>query len=331
MSLAPILPASPDCINRLTLENPDLAYVFGPDAVRDPAAQAFRSLLGVTGAGADCDQILAALRARRNQIEQGAATIAGSAGGGVGALLRQQQRDEALLAASTVGASLTGLPVGPRGADAIDELAQQACASGWANATRDQVNLIYDRAIARGIPGARSMTLAQVCAAIAEEAAEDAAEEVAAATAAAAAIAPPLPLYGTAAAAATNPYYYAGTPYAAQAASPASRYGPYGVARSPAPYVPPPSPSPSAAAEVAAADAEATARDAQNQAQAYDNLAQQLRLQSEATAAQAAEAAAQAAQARTLSQVQRGIATATMSRQAGAAPLYGANRGAGAW
>ncbi|AGO82118.1 hypothetical protein pdul_cds_189 [Pandoravirus dulcis] len=327
MSLVPILPASPDCINRLTLENPDLAYVFGPDAVRDPAAQAFRSLLGVTGAGADCDQILAALRARRNQIEQGAATIAGSAGGGVGALLRQQQRDEALLAASAVGASLTGLPVGPRGADAIDELAQQACASGWANATRDQVNLIYDRAIARGIPGARSMTLAQVCTAIAEEAAEDAAEEVAAATAAAAATPPPpLALYGTAGAAATNPYYYAGAPYAAQAAP---WYGPYGVARSPAPYVPPPAPS--AAAEVAAADAEATARDARNQAQAYDNLAQQLRLQSEATAAQAAEAAAQAAQARTLSQVQRGIATATMSRQAGAAPLYGANRGASAW
>lgn len=329
MSLVPVMPASPDCINRLTLENPDLAYVFGPDAVRDPAAQAFRSLLGVTGAGADCDQILAALRARRNQIERGAATIAGSAGGGVGALLRQQQRDEALLAASAVGASLTGLPVGPRGADAVDELAQQACVSGWANATRDQVNLIYDRAIARGIPGARSMTLAQVCAAIAEEAAEDAAEEVAAATAAAAAIAPPLPLYGTAAAAATNPYYYAGTPYAAQTAAPAPWYGPYGVARPPTPYVPPPSPS--AAAEIAAADAEATARDAQNQAQAYDNLAQQLRLQSEATAAQAAEAAAQATQARTLSQVQRGIATATMSRQAGAAPLYGGNRGASAW
>ncbi|AJF98434.1 hypothetical protein TW95_gp1700 [Pandoravirus inopinatum] len=318
MSLVPTLPPNSACIERLRLQHPDLAYILGPDAAGDPAAQAFRTLVGVTGAGADCDQILAALRARQNQIEQGAANIARSAGGGVGSLLRQQQRNEALLAASAVGASLTGLPVGSRAVDAVDELAQQACASGWANATRDQVNLIYDRAEARGIPGARFMTLSQVCAAVAEDVARDVAEDVAAATAAAL----PSPLYGGAAA---NPY--AAVPYGGQPAAPAPWYGPYGVTQPPAPgawslaaYAPQPPPLASpVATEIAAANA------AQTQARAYEDLARQLQRQSAATAAQAEQAAAQAAEAQTLSRLQRNIA-ATAAQELGPVPPYGSGR-----
>ncbi|QBZ80739.1 hypothetical protein pclt_cds_141 [Pandoravirus celtis] len=319
MSLVPTWPANPGCIERLTLEHPDLAYIFGPNAPSDPATQALRALVGVTGAGADCDQIVAALRARQNQIEQGAANIARSAGGGVGSLLRQQQRNEALLAASAVGASLTGLPVDLRAIDAVDELAQQACASGWDNVTRDQVNLIYDRAEARGIPGARFMTLSQVCAAVAGDVARDVAEDVAAATAAAL----PAPLYGGAAA---NPY--AAVPYGGQPAAPAPWYGPYGVSRSPlpgawsptayAPQPPPPLASP-VATEIAAANA------AQTQARAYEDLARQLQRQSAATAVQAEQAAAQAAEAQTLSQLQRNIAR-TAAQGLGPVQPYGSGR-----
>ncbi|AGO83616.1 hypothetical protein psal_cds_148 [Pandoravirus salinus] len=326
MSLAPTLPASPGCIERLTLEHPDLAYVFGPEAARDPAAQAFRALLGVTGAGADCDQIMAALRARQGQIEQGAANIARSTGGGMGSLLRQQQRDDALMAASALGASLTGLPVGPLAVnDAIDDLAQQACASGWGNATRDQVNLVYDRAEARGIPGAADMTLAQVCAALAAAEAQDAAED---AEAAAEAVASATVPYGTGAAA---PSPYAPVPYGRQAAAPAPWYGPYGVTQPPPPGAWPPTtaPAPSpVATEIAAANA------AQSQARAYDDLARQLERQSEVTAAQAAQVAAQAAEARTLSRVQRNIATATAANQqqfGAVPPLYGSTRRPGGW
>ncbi|AVK76783.1 hypothetical protein pmac_cds_95 [Pandoravirus macleodensis] len=284
-------PASrPGCVDALALSHPDLyASIYGAGAVGNPLAPGLRAALGNLGTGADCDQVLAALTARKNLIVQGAAGIAGS---GMGSLVRQQQRQEALLA-SDIAAATAGLPLGAsvsaRAIDAADELARQACASGWANATREQVNLIYDRAEARGIPGARFMTLADVCAAVLEDVARDVAIE----TAAAQTIAPsPLgSLYGVPAVPYDGPSYRPQPPYGGNV------YGP-----------------PNAALPVAA-DAALSAIDAQ--AQAYDDVSQQLLLQSQVAATRAAEERAR------LQQAQRAVASASAT---GAGWYRGASR-----
>lgn len=291
-------PASrPGCVDALALSHPDLyASIYGAGAVGNPLAPGLRAALGNLGTGADCDQVLAALTARKNLIVQGAAGIAGS---GMGSLVRQQQRQEALLA-SDIAAATAGLPMGAsvsaRAIDAADELARQACASGWANATREQVNLIYDRAEARGIPGARFMTLADVCAAVLEDVARDVAVETAAAVAAQN-IAPPPPLgslYGAPAVPYDGPSYRPQPPYGG-----GNAYGPPNVALP------------------AAADAALSAIDAQ--AQAYDDVSHQLLLQSQVAATRAAEERAR------LQQAQRSVATASAT---GAGWYRG---GSGAW
>ncbi|WBR14268.1 hypothetical protein pkur_cds_93 [Pandoravirus kuranda] len=280
----------PGCVDALALSHPDLyASIYGAGAAGNPLAPGLRAALGGLGTGADCDQVLAALTARKNLIVQGAAGIAGS---GMGSLVRQQQRQEALLAsdiaAATSGAAPLGVSAATRAIDAADELARQACASGWANATREQVNLIYERAEARGIPGARFMTLADVCAAVLEDVARDVAVETAAAVAAQT-IAPPLPplapssLYGTPAVPYDGPSFRP-----QQQPQPLYRVGSaYGAPGAPLPV---------------AADAALSAIGAQ--AQAYDDVSQQLLLQSQVAATRAAEERAR------LQQAQRTIASA---------------------
>nr|UDO48107.1 hypothetical protein [Pandoravirus massiliensis] len=280
-------PASrPGCVDALALSHPDLyASIYGAGAAANPLAPGLRAALGNLGTGADCDQVLAALTARKNLIVQGAAGIAGS---GMGSLVRQQQRQEALLA-SEIAAATAGLPLGAaagaRAIDAADELARQACASGWANATREQVNLIYERAEARGIPGARFMTLADVCAAVLEDVARDVAVETAT-EAAAQALAPPLgSLYGAPAVPYDGPSYRPQPPPPPYGTRPA-----YGALNAALPVV---------------ADATLSAIDAQ--AQAYDDVSQQLLLQSQVAATRAAEERAR------LQQVQRAVASAGAS------------------
>jgi hypothetical protein len=312
MSLTPIPPrAGGACADRLALVYPDVwQRIYGPDAARDPLAPGLRASLGIAGGGTDCDQILAALGARQSQIVQGAAGIAGSA---LGPLVGRQQRDEALLAATAIGAELAGVPPGVRAADsAVDDLARQACASGWANATRDQVDLIYDRALARGIPGARYMTLSQVCAAIVQDVADDAAEDAAVLATSASPYDGPSyapTIYGTGQARTDGVWgqraAYSNNDNGAYLA----RYDPLAPAL----------------AETVAASAALTAIDAE--AEALDNVSQQLLRQSQA-------AAAQAAQARTRSQLVQADISASQQQQQrignGALP-YGGTRGLGGW
>lgn len=149
--------------------------------------------LGVDGIGADCGQLLAALRERQTAIARGAAAIAhGTVGsafspamasavlsapppwqsptqqwsqqGAFASLQRQQQlqQEEQQEQERQQSSSWPELLEG-------DNLAaRQLCQGDWGGASFAQIDQIYRRAEALGVPDARNLDLSHICAAVAE-------------------------------------------------------------------------------------------------------------------------------------------------------------------
>jgi hypothetical protein len=154
------------CIDRLAIQYPDTwQQLYGPNAARstDPIILGLRAALG----DIDCDAILEALQARQQQINQSAAALPAplaTAAITAGTAFRPW--------ATPYGSPLARpASVLAPGADlAAEDWALRTCARGWGNATRYDIDLLYDQAAARGIVGASNMTLSQVCQALAASA-----------------------------------------------------------------------------------------------------------------------------------------------------------------